>query len=114
MPRAPRVCGEPNCTVLVHDSKRKCAVHYKPFGGRGGTSSRTTTSDHRARRLRVLGRARYQCEVRYEGICLGRATDCDHIRPLSEGGSDTDWNSQAACRPCHSRKSSIEGRRAQL
>jgi 5-methylcytosine-specific restriction endonuclease McrA len=115
MPRAPRVCGELNCAALVHDpSRRKCDLHYKPFGGKGGTSSRTTTSDHRRRRLRILGRAGYRCEIRYEGICLGAASEFDHVVPVGEGGSDTDMNGQAACVPCHRRKSAIEARRAQL
>ena len=115
MPRAPRVCGDPNCGALVHDSsRRKCDKHYTPFGGKGGTSSRTTTPEHRRRRLRVLGRAGYRCEIRTEGICLGAATEFDHAIPMSEGGRDDDFNGQAACAPCHRRKSAIEARRAQL
>jgi len=115
MPRAPKVCNEPNCAALVHDSsRRKCDLHYKPFGGKGGTSSRTTTLAHRRRRLRVLGRAGYRCQIRYPDICLGTATDFDHIVPLSAGGADTEANGQAACRKCHSRKTSTEARQAQL
>lgn len=112
--RAPRVCSQLNCTVLVHGSRSRCDAHYTPFGGKGGTSSRTTTPEHRRRRLRVLGRAGYRCEIRYDGICQGTATDCDHVVPITEGGSDTDMNCQAACRRCHARKAAIEARRSQL
>lgn len=114
MPRAPRVCGDIDCAALVYDGKRQCPKHYKPFGGVGGTSSRTTVPAHRRRRLRVLNRARYLCEIRYEDVCTGDATEFDHIVPLSEGGADSDQNGQAACVPCHRRKSAIEARRSQL
>jgi 5-methylcytosine-specific restriction protein A len=114
MPRAPKVCGEIGCAAIVYEGKRKCPQHYKPFGGKGGTSSRTTTSAHKRRRLRVLGRAGYRCQIQYPDICIGTATDFDHITPLAEGGQDSDHNGQAACRPCHARKSAVEARRAQL
>ena len=115
MPRAPRVCNEPQCSVLIHDPKRRrCDLHYTPFGGNRETSRRTTTLAHRRRRLRVLGRAGYRCQIRYADICLGVATDFDHIIPLSEGGKDDDSNGQGACRACHARKSAIEARQAQL
>lgn len=115
MPRAPRVCNEPGCAALVDiEGRRRCDSHYKPFGGKGGTSSRTTTSEHRRRRLRVLGRAGYRCEIRYDGVCAGAATEFDHVIPIAEGGRDSDSNGQAACVPCHRRKSAIEARRAQM
>lgn len=114
MPRAPKVCNELGCAALVYaEGRRRCDVHYRPFGGKGGTSSRTTTSAHKRRRLRVLGRAAYRCQIRYSDICIGTATDCDHIVPLTEGGTDTDDNCQSACRPCHLRKTSAEAHRAQ-
>lgn len=114
MPRAPRICNELGCSTLVYDEKRRrCDAHYKPFGGKGGTSSRTTTSDHKRRRLRVLGRAGYRCEVRYPDICIGTATEADHVVALSLGGTDSDFNMQAVCTPCHRRKTSREGHAAQ-
>lgn len=113
MPRAPKVCNELGCATLVYSERRRCDVHYKPFGGKGGTSSRTKTSAHKHRRLRVLARANYQCQIRYADICLGDATDFDHIVALSERGADNDGNGQAACRPCHLRKTSAEAHRAQ-
>ncbi|WP_341210686.1 HNH endonuclease signature motif containing protein [Sphingomonas paucimobilis] len=34
--------------------------------------------------------------------------EVDHIRPLSEGGTDTRDNKQALCAPCHAKKSAAE------
>lgn len=41
------------------------------------------------------------------------ATQRDHIVPLTEGGEDTDENTQGLCRPCHDEKSLGERLRAQ-
>ena len=38
----------------------------------------------------------------------GQRWDLDHIRPLSEGGSNADCNLQVLCRTCHGVKSSSE------
>ncbi len=32
------------------------------------------------------------------------ATDVDHILPRRKGGTDDEWNLQALCHACHSRK----------
>ncbi len=41
-----------------------------------------------------------------------RATQRDHIKPLEEGGTDTDDNVQGLCEPCHEAKSKAERLRA--
>lgn len=41
------------------------------------------------------------------------ATQRDHIKALSEGGTDTDDNVQALCAACHDEKSLQESIRAQ-
>jgi 5-methylcytosine-specific restriction protein A len=43
------------------------------------------------------------------GICIGIASEADHIIPVTQGGTDDDANLQAACGPCHRAKSSDEG-----
>jgi 5-methylcytosine-specific restriction enzyme A len=54
----------------------------------------------------VLARDGYRCQIRYSDVCVGAATDADHI----ERGDDHRMeNLQAACGPCHQRKSSQEG-----
>jgi 5-methylcytosine-specific restriction protein A len=45
-------------------------------------------------------------------VCIGTASQLDHVVPLAEGGADTDANSVAACVPCHRQKSSREGHAA--
>lgn len=53
-------------------------------------------------RRRVLSDAGHQCQIRLAGICTGRATTVDHIRPVSEGGAVLDpANCRAACRECN-------------
>jgi 5-methylcytosine-specific restriction protein A len=37
----------------------------------------------------------------------------DHIKPLSEGGSDERTNKQGLCQPCHDAKSAAERAAAQ-
>ena len=51
--------------------------------------------------------------MRYPDICIGTATEADHVVALSPGGTDSDFNMQAVCTPCHRRKTSKEGHAAQ-
>ena len=100
------------CIELVR-GKTYCDEHERQRGWQRNTGvTRTDTTAHRKRRLRVLARDNHQCQLRYPGICVGTATVCDHITPLAEGGADTDAGCQAACLPCHNRKTSQEGHRA--
>jgi len=53
----------------------------------------------------VLYNCRFICE-----ICKkARATEVDHIRPVSSGGTDDLDNLQGLCADCHAKKSSNEG-----
>lgn len=52
----------------------------------------------------ALARAGYRCEIRYPGICVGRADVADHIVSVDEGGPSVLDNAQAACRPCNAAK----------
>ena len=36
------------------------------------------------------------------------ATQVDHVRPLEQGGTDTDDNLQSLCEPCHEAKTKAE------
>ena len=73
---------------------------------------RTSTAVWKKLRRFILERDRHRCQIRYD-CCIGHATECDHI---TAGGPDDPTNLQAACVPCHRRKSAAEGvaaRRAQ-
>lgn len=54
---------------------------------------------------RILDRDDHTCRIRLPG-CIGRATEVDHI---AAGDNHDDANLQAACEPCHRRKSAQEG-----
>ena len=111
--RAKKVCGHATCYELVPAGTIYCAEHERQRGWQRNTGvTRTDTTAHRKRRLRVLARDGHQCQLRYDVICTGTATVCDHIVPLAEGGDDTDAGCQAACLKCHRRKTSMEGHRA--
>ncbi|WP_409516268.1 HNH endonuclease [Brevundimonas sp.] len=57
--------------------------------------------DWQARRVRVFERDNYEC--RYCGkVCVD--PHCDHIHPLSRGGSSDEGNLVTACPTCNLRK----------
>ena len=76
-------------------------------GNRWGVrEDRYTPAERRA----ILARDGYVCRLGYVG-CLGVATIVDHRIPLSQlppgAGRDPDLG-QAACKPCHDRKTKAE------
>ncbi|MGC0365018.1 5-methylcytosine-specific restriction protein A [Rhodococcus sp. 27YEA15] len=79
--------------------------------GHGGTSDRTSRSEHRRWRRAVLTRDQYRCrECGYQGSPQSRPADvqADHIINHAEGGPTTLPNGQTLCRPCHGRKTQRE------
>jgi 5-methylcytosine-specific restriction enzyme A len=99
------------CAELVR-GERYCPDHKPLHQWQRVDRKRTGTGAHKTRRLRVLRRDDYECQIRYDLICLGTATELDHIIALGEGGADSDENGQSACRPCQLKKASNEGGRA--
>jgi 5-methylcytosine-specific restriction endonuclease McrA len=57
-------------------------------------------------RLDVLRDADYICELRLEGVCVGTASEVDHIQ---RGDDHSRANLRAVCWRCHAKKSSAEG-----
>lgn len=110
MPRAPKPCNEPGCPNLVHDDRRRCDIHYEPWQGKSFDKRRSNTVAHKAFKKSVLEKAQYRCAIRYATICIGLASEVDRIDNSGEYTAD---NCQAACQPCHRKKTSIEGHRAQ-
>lgn len=113
--RAPKFCGNPECGTLVPAGVRYCAECDQPWKSTGPPTRSSRSADARWRRLtkQILKRDNHQCQIRYVGICTGRATEVDHIIPVTQGGTDHPSNLQAACRECHLAKSSDEGHIAQ-
>ena len=57
----------------------------------------------------VLVRDGYRCQLRYADICVGRASQVDHIvQPEAGGGSDL-ANLRAVCVRCHARRTGRQG-----
>lgn len=114
-PRAPKLCANPTCGELVYGGQRYCPACDQPRWKPSSQSTRKLKSnDAKWNRLRrfVLKRDGHKCQIRYVGICIGLASEADHITPVTQGGSDSPSNLQAACRPCHLAKSSDEGHKA--
>lgn len=96
--KAGKVCRKSGCPGVVRDGV--CSV----CGTERGTSAQRGYG-YRWQQLR----ARY---LRAHPLCVAcrrkgsvvAATDVDHIRPRSDGGSDDDSNLQALCHACHSAK----------
>lgn len=77
----------------------------------GSTRKGRLPADWKSRRLRVLRRDGYRCQIpdRFGVPCLAWANEVDHV----ERGDDHDEsNLQAACTACHAKKSAKEGAEA--
>jgi hypothetical protein len=60
-------------------------------------------------RKKVLERDGYHCQLRFPDICIGKATEVDHIiQPEAGGGSDL-ANLRAVCVRCHARRTGRQG-----
>lgn len=79
----------------------------------GSTRGARLPDDWQERRLRVLRRDGYRCQIPdSHGVpCLEPAGEVDHVE---RGDDHALENLRAACRACHARKSSAEGNAARL
>ena len=79
----------------------------------GSTRRQKTPSNWARIRQQILERDGHRCtHVDQAGRCGQPATDVDHIRPVSQGGTDSPANLRSLCRWHHNRKSSAEGNAA--
>lgn len=72
--------------------------------GRGGRPWRRL-------RDRVMERDGHLCQPCQRRGVLTLATECDHIVPVSKGGTDAETNLEAICGACHRAKSATEAAR---
>ena len=64
-------------------------------------------------RPRILARDGYRCTYQVVGVrCAKRATDVDHIIPVSQGGGEGDENLASLCQGHHRSKTGREGQSA--
>jgi 5-methylcytosine-specific restriction protein A len=120
MPRAPGICAEPGCGETTPPGVRRCVEHSPNksqthrwptrYGGVPTASSQVVRStEWKTVRAKVLLRDSRRCQIRGPR-CTVTATDVDHVKPVSEGGTDDMSNLQAACRPCHNLKTAQHAR----
>jgi 5-methylcytosine-specific restriction endonuclease McrA len=66
--------------------------------------------DWQKRRIFVFARDNRRCQLAFEVICLGTATEVDHI----DGNGDHHVrNLRAVCKPCHTKRSQEQAADAQ-
>jgi len=52
---------------------------------------------------------RWRCELRLGGVCIGAASECDHVVAVADGGGHELSNLRAACSPCHKATTAQQG-----
>lgn len=110
---APKPCTAPGCGALVHDGSGRCPKHPRPAWGKQASATKRVTG-RRLQQLRqeLFRRSPLCAECERQGL-VTLATQRDHIKPLAEGGADSEDNVQGLCEPCHEGKSLQERLRAQ-
>ncbi len=78
-------------------------------GYRGSTRRQTLGKTYWRNRTAVMKRDNRQCRIRTPGLCIGTATECDHVGDRLNHSPE---NMRAACRPCHLHRSGQQGGRA--
>lgn len=101
--------------VLVQPGTR-CPTHAQGWKNSPRTASSKVTGTRYWQQTitpAVLQRFNYQCQLRYEGICLGIATTVDKIIPAAKRPdlAHEPSNHQAACQPCNQHKNRKHDRR---
>ena len=105
---APRPCNHPGCGVLVRDGSGRCAKHPRAnWLKKPDAPKRITGRKLQKLRAQLFAASPLCVECRRKGL-VERATERDHIVPLSEGGEDIPSNVQGLCSPCHAAKSERE------
>jgi 5-methylcytosine-specific restriction endonuclease McrA len=100
--------GEQICDGCTRKRERLAQPKPKRPGGSRGAPQHI--------RKRVLARDEYTCQLRYPGVCVGEATEVDHIvnvaQVLARGGTrqqaDHPSNLCGVCTECHSIKTERE------
>ena len=115
MPLKPkRPCSFPGCPNLTN--ARFCEEHAKQEAKRYEKYGRDPAAKKRYGRTWKRIRDRYiaanpLCEQCKKNGKLTPAEEVHHIKPLSQGGSNTDDNFMSLCKSCHSSISAESGDR---
>ena len=105
MPYAPkRHCPTPGCAQFV-----PCPVHARtPFRSPTHAAPQRIRGTHLQRLRKELFARTPLCVLCEQAGRVTIATIRDHIVPLSQGGSDTEANTQALCESCNELKRRVE------
>lgn len=108
MKSAPKPCNKPGCGVLVRDGSARCDKHkHAAWAKKPTPTKRITGRKLQAMRADLFTRQPLCAECERQGR-VSRATQRDHIKPLSDGGADDQTNEQGLCEACHDEKSERE------
>lgn len=114
-----RPCREFGCRNLVKSRSQQgyCDAHAekrsnwnKRIDRSGSTTDRGYGHAWRKLRERILKRDNYLCVKCRAAGRLVEATDVDHIKAKTHGGTDDESNLQSLCAPCHKEKTAKEGK----
>jgi len=82
-------------------------------GERGTSTERGYGAAWRKIRNAAMRRDNWLCQPCQRNGKVTAATECDHILPKSQGGTDDPENLQGICRECHQAKTEAEAAKAQ-
>lgn len=81
--------------------------------GTESASKRGYGTAWRKLRLQAMRRDHWLCQPCQAKGRVTPATECDHVIPKANGGTDTLNNVQGICAPCHKAKTELEAAQAQ-
>lgn len=93
-------------TLRAHTLRTLQTKRLQTLGQRANQARRLSTSKRDAQRMRV-----WQADPRCAScgaVVPFEAFELDHIRPLSDGGTTGDENTNVMCTPCHALKTAQE------
>ena len=99
---APKQCAKPGCPGLTQE--RFCAKHKRAESRRYDQERGSAAKRGYGRRWRKLAAMILERDPYCKAECCHEgSTDCDHIIPRREGGTNDPDNLQGLCHDCHSR-----------
>ena len=108
MPRKPKhPCSFPGCPELTDGTY--CEAHRAQMSGEYNKYKRDPETgrryDRRWRKIRDEYAAKHPfCEECFKNKRLTKTQIVHHIKPLAEGGTNTEDNFEALCWSCHNKK----------
>ena len=101
------VLDDPRCQMLPADEFR--AAFFAAIAGEPSPfscflipySGRPAAAEWAETRSRIFKRDKFTCTYCGE---VGKRLECDHVVPVSRGGSSDDNNLTTACKPCNRSK----------